>query len=103
MPKFEHRLKRLEKKTGMKRRKIGFLIVGVELSSEALKESLRKYKETYDDVCVIKTAVPRPGKKASKKSQVVAGDSFPERKDVADLTDDELDDALTRAQRELEK
>lgn len=101
MPKFDHRLKRLEKKTGIKRRKIGFLIVGVELSSEVLKESLRKYKETYDDVYVIKTAIPRLQKRPTKKSQVVAGDSFSQRKEVADLTDTELEAEIASIQKEL--
>jgi len=106
--KFDHRLKRLEKKTGVKRRRLGFIVVGadVDLSSEKLKESLKKYKETYDDICIVKTAIPRLKKKPSKKSQVVAGDSLlfsQEKMDPKDLTDEELAAEISGIQKELAK
>lgn len=116
MTKFDHRLKRLEKKTEESRHPFKIWPLSMSdmkkfaagklsstdnrslLSIDMLKKSLKDYNEEDKNIFVF-SAIPR-----SKK---VAGGDFvriPEKtKDLKNLTDEELDAEIASVQKELEK
>lgn len=102
MTKFDHRLKRLEAKTGLKKKDFDYWIVSSSQSPAIRNITTGKipgkmgsrYNPESQNVIIL-SAVPRSNAKAlrSRKEEPI---------DVAELTDQELDAELARIQKELE-
>lgn len=122
MSKFDHRLKRLEKKTGSDRRQYKIWMLSISdmkkftagklsstdnrplLSIDKLRKSLKNYREQDKNIFVI-SAVPRLNKKALKEKDSPPSKriSFSHGKEAADLTDAELEAEIASIRKELEK
>lgn len=105
MSKFDHRLKRLEAKSGFKEKRFNYWIV--KKSKESPAKVIRDIRagliigktgsrlDPESQNVIIVSTIPRP-----MKAELRSREAFPER-EIPDLTDDELETEISRIQKEL--
>lgn len=109
MTKYDHRLKRLEAKTGLKEKLFNYWIIISGKGKESTAKIIRNIKagliigkmglpfNPENKNLVIVSTIPRP-----MKAELRSRKAFPEN-EIPDLTDDELETEISRIQKELEK
>lgn len=120
MPKFDHRLKRLEDKTGIAGQNFDYWMVkGYDKNKRLIEKEIREIKagnvagkyrgskfdpENPKHVIYI-FGIPRPKEKFLNKREESPSKeiSFSPGKEAADLSDQELDAEIASIQKELEK
>lgn len=93
MTKFDHRLKRLELRTGIKK-DFEYFVISNEEQIQDIKLDPEK-KNMF-----IISAIPRPDRKALKERH--ASPPMVETLDPSELTDEDLDKEIIRIQKELD-
>jgi len=112
LTKFDHRLKRLEGKTGLKKKDFDYWIVssspatGIrDIAAGKISGKMGSRFDPESKNMIIVSAVPRPTKRALTESARARQQeiSFAKTIDVEDLTDEELDAELDSIEKELAK
>lgn len=112
MTKFDHRLKRLEGKTGLKKKDFDYWIVssspatGIrDIAAGKVPGKMGSRFDPESKNVIIVSAVPRPIKRASTESARARQQeiSFAKTIDVVDLTDEELKAEIASIEKELAK
>jgi len=119
MPKFDHRLKRLENKASIEKHVFDYWLIFAHDKSEYLiqkdvqdikagnvagKHRGSKYDPENPKHMIIVSGLPRLSERAlqEKKEAPSKEITFPRRKEAADLTDAELEAEISSIQKELE-
>jgi len=116
MPKFDHRLKRLENKASIEKHVFDYWLIFVhdEKGERLVEKKVREIKagnvvgkyrgSKYDPEnpkhMIIVSGVPRLQEKKKSPSKEI---SLPRRKEVADLSDAELEAEIASIEKDLEK